>query len=79
MIVASELFQAVYGSLMTMLGIEYTFFLKKESYIGVATGTYINRHHLAGYLVICLSLGLCIMIASWKGLIGQIFEAILSQ
>ncbi|MCJ8299874.1 MAG: hypothetical protein MJK13_13205, partial [Pseudomonadales bacterium] len=85
-IIASGLFQAVYGSLMTMSGIEYTFFLKKETYFGVATGTFINRNHLAGYLVICLSLGLGMMIASlkantnsWKGLVRQIFEAILSQ
>ena len=85
-IIASGLFQAVYGSLMTMSGVEHTFFLKKDTYIGVATGTFINRNHLAGYLVICLSLGLGMMIASlkantnsWKGLIRQIFEAILSQ
>lgn len=85
-IIASGLFQAVYGSLMTMSGIEYTFFLKKETYFGVATGTFINRNHLAGYLVICLSLGLGMMIASlkantnsWKGLVRQIFQAILSQ
>mgnify|MGYP000449570020 CR=1 FL=1 len=85
-IIASGLFQAVYGSLMTLSGVEYTFFVKKVSYIGVATGTFINRNHLAGYLVICLSLGLGMMIASlkadtksWRGLIRQIFEAILSQ
>ena len=85
-IIASGLFQAVYGSLMTLSGTEYTFFVKKEDYIGVATGTFVNRNHLAGYLVICLSLGLGMMIASlkantnnWRGLIRQIFEAILSQ
>ncbi len=85
-IIASGLFQALYGSLMTLSGVEYTFFLKKEDYLGVATGTFINRNHLAGYLVICLSLGLGMMIASlkansksWKGLIRHFFEAILSQ
>jgi len=85
-IIASGLFQAAYGSLMTLSGVEYTFFVKKDSYIGVATGTFVNRNHLAGYLVICLSLGLGMMIASlkantnnWRGLIRQIFEAILSQ
>ncbi len=85
-IIASGLFQAVFGSLMTLSGVEYTFFLEKYTYLGVATGTFINRNHLAGYLVICLSLGLGMMIASlkantnsWKGLIRQVFEAILSQ
>ncbi|WP_293137866.1 O-antigen ligase, partial [Moritella sp.] len=85
-LVASGLFQALFGSLMTLSGIEYTFFLEKESYIGVATGTFINRNHLAGYLVICLSLGLGMMIASLKGSASSLKEfsrnflsAILSQ
>ena len=85
-IIGSGLFQALYGSLMTLSGLEYTFFLKKQDYLGVATGTFINRNHLAGYLVICLSLGLGMMIASlkadtnnWKGHIRQIFKAILSH
>jgi len=66
-IVISGLFQAVYGSLMTLSGIEHGFFIKKVSYLGVATGTFVNRNHLAGYLVICLSLGLGLMIATLKG------------
>jgi len=73
-IVASGLFQALYGSLMTLSGTEYTFFMEKEGYKGVATGTFINRNHLAGYLVICLSLGLGMMIASLKGSATSIRE-----
>ncbi len=62
--VVSGLCQAVYGSLMTLSGIEYVLFLPKESYRGLATGTFINRNHLAGYLELCLSVGIGFMIAS---------------
>lgn len=65
-VVASGAFQAVYGSLMTLSGTEFTFLIPKDSYKGLATGTFINRNHLAGYLVICLSLGIGMMIASLK-------------
>ena len=66
-LVGSGLFQGLYGSLMTLSGMEFSFFIEKENHIGVATGTFINRNHLAGYLVICLSLGLGMMIAGLKG------------
>ncbi len=65
-LIASGLFQAIYGSLMTLSGIEFGFFIPKDTYTGVATGTFVNRNHLAGYLVICLSLGLGMMIATLK-------------
>lgn len=66
-LIVSGLFQAVYGSLMTLSGIEYILFLPKESYRGLATGTFINRNHLAGYLELCLAVGIGFMIASLKG------------
>ena len=85
-IVLSGLFQAIFGSLMTLSELEYLFFIKKDSYIGVATGTFINRNHLAGYLVICLSLGLGMMIAKLRGnsdnfkeLLINTFSAVLSS
>jgi len=62
--VVSGLCQAVYGSLMTLSGTEYVLFLPKESYRGLATGTFINRNHLAGYLELCLSVGIGFMMAS---------------
>ncbi len=65
-IVFSGLAQAVYGSLMTLSGVEYTFLVEKEHYLGVATGTFINRNSYAGYLVICLSLGIGLMMAGLK-------------
>lgn len=72
-LVFSGLFQALYGSLMTLSGVEQIFFYEKEG-AGSVTGTYINRNHLAGYLVICLSLGIGLMLglssdhrsASWR-------------
>jgi len=64
--IISGLCQAIYGSLMTLSGVEYVLFLPKESYRGLATGTFINRNHLAGYLELCLAVGIGFMIASLK-------------
>jgi len=56
-LVASGSFQAIYGSLMVLTGLEWGFLIEKYSGKGVATGTFVNRNHLAGYLVMCLSAG----------------------
>lgn len=66
-LVGSGLFQALYGSMMTLTGIEYLFFVPKDSYIGTATGTFVNRNHLAGYLVLTLSVGIGLMISTLDG------------
>ena len=63
-LVGSALFQAVYGSLMTLTGYEFTFFIPKDSYQGVSTGTFINRNSQAGYLVMCVSIGIGLMIST---------------
>jgi len=62
-LVFSGLFQAFYGSFMTLSGLEYGFFHEKVYGQGLATGTFINRNHLAGYLVMCLSVGIGLLIA----------------
>jgi len=62
-IVYSALFQAMYGSLMILSGVEYGFFFEKYTHRGVATGTFINRNHLAGYLNMSIAIGLGILIA----------------
>lgn len=62
-VLLSGLFQAVYGSLMVLSGLEYTFLIKKISYIGDATGTFINRNHLAGYLEMSLAVGIGLMLS----------------
>jgi O-antigen ligase len=66
-IVLSAVFQAVYGGLMTLSGVEYGFFIEKEAYRGLATGTFINRNHLAGYLEMALALGIGLLMASMGG------------
>ena len=62
-IIYSALFQAMYGSLMTLSGAEYGFFFEKYAYRGVTTGTFINRNHLAGYLNMGLAVGIGVLIS----------------
>jgi len=88
-LIASGLFQALYGSVMTLSGLEYGFFHEKVSYRGVATGTFVNRNHLAGYLVMCLSMGIGLLIAqlgqgsdsssTWRQRFVKLLEWILSD
>jgi O-antigen ligase len=85
-IVLSGVFQAVYGSLMTLTGVEYTFLVPKEDYLDVATGTFVNRNSYASYLVICLSLGIGLMIAglqpdtsNFREFIRRLLSAILNK
>ena len=66
-LVLSGLFQAFYGGVMTLSGLEYGFFFKKYSHLGSASGTYVNRDHLAGYLEMSLSVGIGLMISSLSG------------
>ena len=63
-VIYSGLFQAVYGSLMTLSGLGYGFFIQNPLALNVTTGTFINRNHFAGYLVMTLSVGIGVMIAS---------------
>ena len=60
-IILGGVFQAAYGSLMTLSGLEYGFFIDKHT--GDATGTFINRDHLAGYPEMCLAAGVGLMLA----------------
>ena len=63
-IVVCGLFQAIYGSLMTLSGLEYGFFVVKDASMGAATGTFVNRNHLAGYLEMALAIGIGLMIST---------------
>jgi putative inorganic carbon (hco3(-)) transporter len=63
-IIIGGLFQATYGSLMMLSGLEYGFFIHTQG--GVATGTFINRNHLAGYLEMCLATGIGLMLAEFS-------------
>ncbi len=64
-VLISALFQVLYGGMMILTGVEYSFFISKaalHSHIGSATGTFTNRDHLAGYLEMSLSLGVGYML-----------------
>ncbi|OIN07248.1 O-antigen ligase family protein [Oceanisphaera psychrotolerans] len=78
-LVASGTVQAFYGTLMTLSGLEWTFFTEKTSYRGLATGTFVNRNHLAGYLELTLACGIGLLMAlrdggsfSWKAILELI-------
>jgi putative inorganic carbon (HCO3(-)) transporter len=53
-IILGGVFQAAYGSLTTLSGLGYA---------GDATGTFVSRDHLAGYLEMCLAVGVGLMLA----------------
>lgn len=55
-VITSGIFQAVYGTIASF-----------RSADGLATGTFVNRNHYASYLVMCLSVGIGVLIASLSG------------
>lgn len=59
--------QAFYGTLMTLSGVEWLLAGTKEAYRGNATGTYVNRNHLAGYLEMTLACGIGLLLALRDG------------
>lgn len=65
-LVVSALAQAVYGGIMTLTGLEYGFFEKKTAYLGMATGTFVNRNHLAGYLELGAAMAIGLILADLK-------------
>ncbi|MEH6604184.1 MAG: O-antigen ligase family protein [Pseudomonadales bacterium] len=62
-LVFSGTLQALYGSIMVLSGWEIGFFVEKYTGLGVATGTFVNRNHLAGYLVMCLAAGIGLLLS----------------
>lgn len=87
-LVFSGLFQAFYGSLMTLSGLEYGFFFKKDDHVGFATGTFMNRNHLAGYLEMVSAIGIGLLMAttatrdrvrSWRQRLRNLVNLLLSQ
>ncbi len=62
-LVLAGFFQALYGSLMTLSGVEYGFLDPKQFGRGNATGTFINRNHYANFLVLSLSAGMGLLLA----------------
>jgi len=84
-VLMAGLFQAAYGSYMVLSGTEYSFFFEKTDYRGRATGTFINRNHLAGYLEMVLAIGIGLLISflsndrsnNWRERLRNLFETLL--
>lgn len=66
-LVLSGTFQAFWGAAMTLSGVEWLLVIPKTSYIGDATGTFVNRNHLAGYLELTLACGIGLLLALRDG------------
>lgn len=66
-LIVSGTLQAFWGALMTLSGVEWLLVGPKNSYIGVATGTFVNRNHLAGYLEMTLACGIGLLLALRDG------------
>ncbi|MEH6589992.1 MAG: O-antigen ligase family protein [Halioglobus sp.] len=85
-LIFSGTLQAVYGAFMVLSGLELGFFVEKYAGKGVATGTFVNRNHLAGYLVMCLSAGIGLLLSqlatehskNWKERIRNGLKLLLS-
>ncbi|HWO99585.1 MAG TPA: O-antigen ligase family protein [Methylococcus sp.] len=86
-VVASGVFQACYGSFMTLTGLEYGFLVEKDVNRGVATGTFVNRNHLAGYLEMSLAIGIGLLLggrtgspgANWRDWLRLVGDFLLSE
>jgi len=88
LLVLSGVFQALYGAMMVFSGVEYLFFVPKKAYLGNATGTFVNRNHLAGYLEMTLALGIGLLLGSrkvsdqarhhWRGILTYVLQTLLS-
>ena len=85
-LVFSGTLQAAYGAFMVLSGLELGFFVEKYVGQGVTTGTFVNRNHLAGYLVMCLSAGIGLLLSqlatspspNWKERVRRWLRLLLS-
>lgn len=66
-IVTAGLAQALLASFMHLARVNQEVFFTGFSHIDNAHGTFVNRNHLAGYMEMCLALGIGLMIATLKG------------
>lgn len=66
-IIVAGLVQALLASFMHLAKLNYQVFFTAMSHVDNAHGTFVNRNHLAGYLEICLALGIGMMIATLRG------------
>ncbi len=59
-------FEALYGLFNTLTGFEHIWWTKKTAYLGVVTGTFINRNHFAGLLELAIPFGLAMVIINME-------------
>ncbi len=67
-LVAGGGFQAIYGLAEYFSGHQHIFGYSKEYYADVATGTFINRNHFAGYLGMTIPLAIALAATSFSSL-----------
>lgn len=87
LLVGSALFQALFGSFMVLSGVEYLLLVPKDSYLGLVTGTFVNRNSMSAYLVMCVSIGIGLMLStladkpanSWREHMRRWMSAVLSR
>jgi O-antigen ligase len=85
-LVGFALVMSVYGILMHLNGAKITWFSSPMNHAPVASGTYFNRNHFAGYLEMTLALGIGLLIAdlrdrqatTWKQFLRNFLEWIFS-
>ncbi|WBA81527.1 O-antigen ligase family protein [Endozoicomonas sp. GU-1] len=86
-LVVAGVFQAVFGSLSTLSGLEVLLFRDKPSYFGVASGTFVNRNSFAGCLEMTLAAGMGLLIAqlnerasqSWQEWLHRTLKTLMSN
>jgi O-antigen ligase len=80
-------FQAFFASAMMMSDIEQVAYLDKTFGRGSASGTFINRNHLAGFLEMNLAIGIGMLVAqlhrhpadSWREFMRRTIDTVLSR
>lgn len=85
-LVVSGLFQALYGTLFLLSGASQGLFWDSASHLEVATGTFVNRNHLAGYLEITTAVGIGLVLAGlgsvslphWRARLRYLIDLLLS-
>lgn len=66
-ILVAALLQSLYASFLHLAGAHFELFFAYFPHNESARGTFVNRNHLAGYLELCLALGIGMMIATLRG------------
>ncbi|MCX7175715.1 MAG: O-antigen ligase family protein [Proteobacteria bacterium] len=86
-LVGSGVFQAVLGVFLFSSGATYRLFYSQVVHVNVI-GTFINRNHFAGYMELCLSIGIGLMLArlgtereqsgDWRHKLSQVLTFLIS-